>query len=48
MIFFCAEFGLERVFEVVEYSRATGEALEKCRRLMSELKIHRYWGHCGL
>jgi hypothetical protein len=38
----------ERVFEVVEYYRATGEALEKCRRLMSELKIHRYWGHCGL
>jgi uncharacterized membrane protein YccC len=38
----------ERVFEVVDYYRATGEALEECRRLMSELKIHRYWGHCGL
>jgi hypothetical protein len=37
----------ERVFEVVEYYRATGEALEKCRRLMSELKIHRYWAIAG-
>jgi hypothetical protein len=37
-----------RVVELVDHYRATGEALEECRRLISTLKIHRYWGHCGL
>jgi len=38
----------ERVLELVDHYHATGEALEECRRLMGTLKIHRYWGHCGL
>ena len=37
-----------RVFELVDHYRATAEALEECRCLMGALKIHRYWGHCGL
>jgi hypothetical protein len=37
-----------RVVELVDHYRATGEALEECRRLIGTLKIHRYWGHCGL
>jgi Fusaric acid resistance protein family len=36
------------VFELMDHYLATGEALEECRRLMGTLKIHRYWGHCGL
>jgi uncharacterized membrane protein YccC len=36
------------VVELVDHYRATGEALEECRRLIGTLKIHRYWGHCGL
>jgi uncharacterized membrane protein YccC len=38
----------ERVLELVDHYHATGEALEECRRLIGTLKIHRYWGHCGL
>jgi len=38
----------ERVLELLDHYHATGEALEECRRLMGTLKIHRYWGHCGL
>jgi uncharacterized membrane protein YccC len=38
----------QRVLELVEHYQATGEALEECRRLIGTLKIHRYWGHCGL
>ena len=38
----------ERVLELVDHYHATGEALEKCRRLIGTLKIHHYWGHCGL
>jgi hypothetical protein len=37
-----------RVVGLVDYYRAIGEALEECRRLIGTLKIHRYWGHCGL
>jgi uncharacterized membrane protein YccC len=37
-----------RVLEIVDHHHATAEALEECRRLMGTLKIHRYWGHCGL
>jgi Fusaric acid resistance protein family len=37
-----------RVLELVDHYHATGEALEECRRLISTLKIDRYWGHCGL
>jgi hypothetical protein len=37
-----------RVVELVDHYRATCEALEECRRLIGTLKIHRYWGHCGL
>ncbi|MGA7127967.1 MAG: hypothetical protein WBZ19_16765, partial [Chthoniobacterales bacterium] len=37
-----------RVFELANHYHATAEALEECRRLIGALKIHRYWGHCGL
>ena len=37
-----------RVLELMDHYLATGEALEECRRLMGTMKIHRYWGHCGL
>jgi len=37
-----------RVLELVDHYHATAEALEECRRLIGTLKIHRYWGHCGL
>ena len=37
-----------RVFELADHYHATAEALEECRRLIGALKIHRYWGHCGL
>jgi hypothetical protein len=37
-----------RVLELMDHYLATGEALEECRRLIGTLKIHRYWGHCGL
>ena len=37
-----------RVLERMDHYLTTGEALEECRRLMGTLKIHRYWGHCGL
>jgi hypothetical protein len=37
-----------RVLELAERYYATGEALEECGRLIGALKIHRYWGHCGL
>ena len=37
-----------RVLELVDHYHATAEALEACRRLIGTLKIHRYWGHCGL
>jgi hypothetical protein len=37
-----------RVLELVDHYHATGEALEECTRLIGTLKIHRYWGHCGL
>jgi hypothetical protein len=37
-----------RVLELADHYYATGEALEECGRLISALKIHRYWGHCGL
>jgi uncharacterized membrane protein YccC len=37
-----------RVVELVDHYRAIGETLEECRRLIGTLKIHRYWGHCGL
>ncbi len=36
------------VLELVDHYHATAEALEECRRLIGTLKIHRYWGHCGL
>jgi hypothetical protein len=39
---------LEHVLELVDRYHAIGEALEECRRLVGALKIHRYWGHCGL
>ena len=37
-----------RVLELMDHYLATGEALEECRRLIRGLKIHHYWGHCGL
>jgi hypothetical protein len=37
-----------RVLELADHYHATGEALEECGRLIGTLKIHRYWGHCGL
>ena len=37
-----------RVLELMDHYQATGEVLEECRRLIGTLKIHRYWGHCGL
>ena len=36
------------VLELVDHYHAAGEALEDCRRLIGILKIHLYWGHCGL
>jgi hypothetical protein len=39
---------LECLLELVDRYHAIGEALEECRRLVGALKIHRYWGHCGL
>lgn len=37
-----------RVLELVDQYHAAAEGLEECRRLIGTLKIHRYWGHCGL
>ena len=37
-----------RVLQLVDHYHATAEAIEECRRLMGTLKIHRYWGYCGL
>jgi hypothetical protein len=37
-----------RVFELADHYHATAEAFGECRRLIGTLKIHRYWGHCGL
>ena len=37
-----------RLLELVDHYHAAGEALVECRRLIGTLKIHRYWGHCGL
>jgi uncharacterized membrane protein YccC len=37
-----------RVLELVDRYHAAAETLEKCKRLIGALKIHRYWGHCGL
>jgi uncharacterized membrane protein YccC len=45
---YCLEASFVRVLEVVDHYRATAEALEECNRLIGALKIHRYWGHCGL
>jgi hypothetical protein len=36
------------VLDLVGHYQSIGEALEECRRLIGTLKIHRYWGHCGL
>ena len=36
------------MLELLDHYHATAEALEKCSRLIATLKIHRYWGHCGL
>jgi len=45
---YCLEASFVRVLEVVDHYRATAEALEECNLLIGALKIHRYWGHCGL
>jgi uncharacterized membrane protein YccC len=44
----CLEASFVHVLELVDYYHATAEGLEECRRLVGTLKIHRYWGHCGL
>ena len=44
----CLEASSVRVFELVDHYHAIAEALEECSRLVGALKIHRYWGHCGL
>jgi hypothetical protein len=44
----CLEASFVRVLELVDYYQAIAEGLEECRRLVGTLKIHRYWGHCGL
>jgi hypothetical protein len=44
----CLEASFVRVLELVDYYHAIAEGLEECRRLVGTLKIHRYWGHCGL
>ena len=44
----CLEASSVRVFELVDHYHAIAEALEECSRLVDALKIHRYWGHCGL
>jgi hypothetical protein len=36
------------VLELAGHYHVTAEALEERRRLIGTLKIHRYWGHCGL
>jgi uncharacterized membrane protein YccC len=45
---YCLEASFVRVLELVDHYHATAEALEACNRLIGTLKIHRYWGHCGL
>jgi hypothetical protein len=45
---YCLEASFVHVFELVDHYHVTAEALEECRRLIGTLKIHRYWGHCGL
>jgi|GEM_PF-1002048 len=44
----CLEASFVHVLELVDYYHATAEGLEECLRLIGTLKIHRYWGHCGL
>ena len=36
------------VLELFDHYHSTAEGLEECRRLIGTLKIHQYWGHCGL
>jgi uncharacterized membrane protein YccC len=45
---YCLEASFVRMLELVDHYHATAEALEECNRLIGTLKIHRYWGHCGL
>jgi uncharacterized membrane protein YccC len=44
----CLEAPSVHVLELADHYHATAQALEDCRRLIGTLKIHRYWGHCGL
>jgi hypothetical protein len=44
----CLEAPSVHVLELADHYHATAQALEECRRLIGILKIHRYWGHCGL
>jgi hypothetical protein len=44
----CLEAPSVHVLELTDHYHATAQALEECRRLIGTLKIHRYWGHCGL
>jgi fusaric acid resistance family protein len=44
----CLETPSVHVLELADHYHATAQALEECRRLVGALKIHRYWGHCGL
>jgi hypothetical protein len=44
----CLEAPSVHVLELADHYHATARALEECRRLIGTLKIHRYWGHCGL
>lgn len=44
----CVEAPSVHVLELADHYHATAQALEECRRLIGTLKIHRYWGHCGL
>jgi hypothetical protein len=44
----CLETPSVHVLELADHYHATAEALEECGRLIGTLKIHRYWGHCGL
>jgi uncharacterized membrane protein YccC len=44
----CLEASFVHLLELVDYYHATAEGLEECLRLIGTLKIHQYWGHCGL
>jgi uncharacterized membrane protein YccC len=44
----CLEASSARALELADHYHAIAEALEECNRLIGTLKIHRYWGHCGL